>query len=128
MELSNNRPPDPERSLAEARRAGAESVDRAGEARDGALRDAMERLSRTREAQAAHLRDLARADEERRAALRDRLDLSDTARRFASVAIAGGTEEDRAELVRSLKNAYENGDLATRERIVRAAERLLADS
>jgi hypothetical protein len=68
---------------------------------------------------------MVRANEDRRAEMRDRVELSDTARSAAGIDDEARAEE-RTRLVSSLKAAYQGGDLATRERIEKAAERLLA--
>ena len=73
------------------------------------------------------MQDLREQGEARRQENQDSIELSDAARKFASGKSGEASEEARAELVESLKIAYKNGDLNTRERMERAAENLLSE-
>lgn len=133
MELRNdNRPLDPKRpiSLAKSARKGMEKrldqADRSRDLRETELRAAQERIARAREAHVAQLQDLRDRSESLRGQIQDRIDLSETARAL----VQGNVHEDeapveRAELIDSLKAAYQSGNLNTEERVQRAAARLL---
>jgi len=81
----------------------------------------IERVSKGRIERQEQVDDLRDRVEARRQRAADSLDLSSTAR-----LISEGEGESRADLVDSLRAAYENGNLNTRERIERAAHNLLA--
>lgn len=129
VELQSNQPTDDPRrrlDLARSARQGMERmVEQIGAAqaeRAEALLAAKERVSHVRSAQQELVQELREQDRARRSDLKDRVELSEIARTFV------GDEEDeaaRAELVDSLKAAHLDDRLHTRERIERAAGRLL---
>ena len=133
MELRNHdRSLDPGR-LAGAARTARQGMEKAVEeairthsSREGELRAAQARIERARAAHVAQLQELREQSEARRSQLQDRIELSETGRLFAREQVEEPGEEARADLVASLKAAYGQGDLNSRERIERAAQRLLA--
>ncbi len=128
MELRNDNGPDPRRrvSMARAAQSGveqvAENISEARARRETQVREALERVSRVRE---AHATRVAHEQMETRE-VADKIELSETGRLFA-----GETEEaarasaERAEKVETLREAFEGGSLNTDERIEEAAHKLL---
>lgn len=125
--LDTNRLAGAARSAQKGIEKAVDEAIRTRSSREGELRAAQARIERARDAHVAQLQELRDQSETRRAQYQDRLELSEAGRLFAQGQGEEPEEESRAELVASMKVAYQQGDLNSRERIERAAERLLAE-
>ena len=129
MELQNNSRPidDPARRLGmpqpakQAIEQVVEHLDRAQADRASNIRASLERVSISREVQESRVQQLR--ERIRNSGTGDRLDLSRAAQLFFEE--DPDAQQVRAELIRSLKTAYQQGNINTRARIELAAERLL---
>ena len=118
MELHNHRPvTDSARRLDSALGGTGQTP----ASRASAMRAAIERITRARAAQQEQVQEMTERTRARAARLSDSLELSAAGLRI--------TERDddasRAARVDTLRTAYENGTLNTRERVERAARALL---
>ena len=95
------------------------------DAAKGDLRPHAETLEESREATRQVRHELERARENGDPTRRDRIDLSQGAAAQVRMDLEG--EQARAGLVEALREAYNNGSLATSERIESAARRLLGE-